>query len=252
MLAVTRKTKIKDIILEKKSVTVIELAKSFSVTEETIRRDLKHLEDEGFLTRTYGGAFIQDGVENEVNLSLRETAYTESKQLIAEKCRELIHHGDSIFLDPSTTALHVAKAIRDMRLTVLTNSLMVIDQLKDCENIRLISIGGTYSPKSNSFTGKTTIQALDHFFLDKTFLSCRSISMAHGITDSTESLALIRQKLLERSNMVYLIADYSKFDKTSFIHICDFNHINGIVSDKDFSAEWRSFLKEKNVSIYDC
>lgn len=59
MLAVTRKTKIKEIILERKSVTVLELAKRFSVTEETIRRDFKQLEDEGFLTRTYGGAFIR-------------------------------------------------------------------------------------------------------------------------------------------------------------------------------------------------
>ncbi len=85
MLAVTRKAKIKDIILEKKSVTVTELSKIFSVTEETIRRDLKQLEDDGFLTRTYGGAFIQDGVENNVELTIRETAYMESKQAIAKK-----------------------------------------------------------------------------------------------------------------------------------------------------------------------
>ena len=69
MLAVTRKSEIKDIVLEKKSVTVTELAKIFSVTEETIRRDLKQLESEGFLTRTYGGAFIQDGVENNIDLT---------------------------------------------------------------------------------------------------------------------------------------------------------------------------------------
>ena len=80
MLAVTRKSEIKDIVLEKKSVTVTELAKIFSVTEETIRRDLKQLESEGFLTRTYGGAFIQDGVENNIDLSIRETAYLKNKQ----------------------------------------------------------------------------------------------------------------------------------------------------------------------------
>ena len=74
MLAVARKARIRDIILEKKSITVTELAKEFDVTEETIRRDLKQLESEGFLTRTYGGAFIQDGVENDIDTAIRQTA----------------------------------------------------------------------------------------------------------------------------------------------------------------------------------
>ena len=147
MLAVTRKSEIKDIVLEKKSVTVTELAKIFSVTEETIRRDLKQLESEGFLTRTYGGAFIQDGVENNIDLSIRETAYLKNKQAIASRCRELIHNGDSIFLDSSTTTLTIAKAINDMRLTVVTNSLMIINELCDKANIHLIAIGGNYTPR---------------------------------------------------------------------------------------------------------
>ena len=127
MLAVARKTQIKDILLEKKSVTVVELSKRFSVTEETIRKDLQQLENEGFLSRTYGGAFIQDGALNDIDLTLRETAYVESKEAIADKCAELIHHGDSVFLDASTTATFLAKRIRNMRLTIVTNSLMAID-----------------------------------------------------------------------------------------------------------------------------
>lgn len=151
MLAVTRKSEIKDIVLEKKSVTVTELAKIFSVTEETIRRDLKQLESEGFLTRTYGGAFIQDGVENNIDLSIRETAYLKNKQAIASRCRELIHNGDSIFLDSSTTTLTIAKAISDMRLTVVTNSLMIINELCDKANIHLIAIGGQLYSEGKSF-----------------------------------------------------------------------------------------------------
>ena len=106
MLAVARKTKIKDLLLEKKSVTVTELSKKYNVTEETIRRDLQQLENEGFLTRTYGGAYIQDGVLNDIDLTLRETACVESKEAIGIKCTELIHHGDTIFLDASTYQLH--------------------------------------------------------------------------------------------------------------------------------------------------
>ena len=150
MLAVTRKTKIKEIILERKSITVLELAKRFSVTEETIRRDFKQLEDEGFLTRTYGGAFIQDGVANNIDLTIRETAYTENKQNIAEKCQNIINNGDSIFLDSSTTALQIAKAIKNMRLTVSSNSLLIINELCEKENIHLVTLGGTYLPDNKA------------------------------------------------------------------------------------------------------
>ena len=79
MLAIERRNKTKEIITEKKSITVVELAEMFDVTEETIRRDLKILEEENFLTRTYGGAFIQDGVLNDINLSIRENILVDNK-----------------------------------------------------------------------------------------------------------------------------------------------------------------------------
>lgn len=252
MLAVARKTQIKDILLEKKSITVVELSKKFSVTEETIRKDLQQLENEKFLTRTYGGAFIQDGALNDIDLTLRETAYVESKEAIAETCAGLIHHGDSVFLDASTTATFLAKRIKTMRLTVVTNSLMAVDQLKDSEYIQLVCIGGIYSAKSKAFNGRTTVQGLEKYFVDKAFMSCRSLSMEHGITDSNEDIALIRQTLLKKSNLVYLIADKSKFDKTSFVHICDYEDIHGIISDYSFSPAWRKYLEKKQVHIYDC
>ena len=252
MLAVTRKNKIKDILIERKSITVTELSKTFDVTEETIRRDLKFLEDEGFLTRTYGGAFIQSGVENNVTVELREVAYTKSKDAIAKECRKLIHNGDSIFLDASTTSLFVARAISDMRLTVVTNSLLIIDQLTELDNIRVVCVGGTLSRDHKAFQGNATIQALDDLYLDKTFMSCRSLSMEHGITDSSEGMAMIRQKLLKRSNEIYLIADYSKFDKTSFIHICDYDNLTGIVTDKVLNQEWKNFLLKKNTTFISC
>lgn len=250
MLAVTRKTKIREMILEKKSVTVTELSKLFSVTEETIRRDLKQLEDEGFLTRTYGGAFIQDGVENNVDLTIRQTAYIENKQEIATKCLNIIHNGDSIFLDSSTTALQIAKAIGHMKLTVVSNSLLIINELCDKEDITLISLGGTYFPQDKAFLGYAAQKNLENFYFDKVFISCRSVSMDHGITDSREPLAYIRQNLISRGKQIYLIADFSKFDKTSFLSISDFTPITALITDKSLSGEWKDFLREHNTELY--
>ena len=249
MLAITRKNKIKDILNEHKSITVLELSASFNVTEETIRRDLKLLEDEGFLTRAYGGAFIQTGVENNVNISLREVAYTESKSIIAKHCTSIIKNGDSIFLDCSTSASFVAKAICNMRLTVITNSLLVTNILCEYSNIRLICIGGTFSEKHKAFLGNIPMQALDTLYLDKVFISSRSVSIDIGVTDSSEGLAVLRQKLIHRSNETYLIADHSKFNNNSFVHICDLKDLTGIITDRALTADWVEYMKENNISF---
>lgn len=252
MLRITRKSKIKEMVLEKKSVTVSELSKLFSVTEETVRRDLKELEAEGILTRTYGGAFIQDGVQNEIDVNIRETLFVTNKEKIAAKCATAINHGDSIFLDSSTTSLFIAAKIRDKRVTVITNSLKVANTLSDSESVRLILTGGMLSTQSMSFLGRSTLSSLQSFFVDKAFISCRSVSMEHGVTDSNEQQAEVRQLAIKRTNRTYLVVDYTKFNKTSFTHICSFDEINAVVVDKHLDDAWRNFLTEKNIDILEC
>ena len=252
MLPIARKNKIKEIILEQKSVTVSELTNIFKVTEETIRRDLKQLEEEGVLTRTYGGAFISEGVQNDVNVNLREHIHVEGKRTIAAKCLTMIKSGDSIFLDASTTSLVIATMLEDKKLTVVTNSIKVINTLLDKQNINIVVIGGTLSPSSLSNVGRSAEYTMNHYFFDTAFISCRSVSMQHGITDSNEQQAAIRKLAAEHANNVYLIADYTKFDKTSFARICDFDLIDNVVVDKSLSQEWKQFLDEQNISLYEC
>ncbi len=251
MLAMRRKSLIKEIILEHKSVTVSELAQKFSVTEETIRRDLKIMEEEGFLIRTYGGAYIQDGVQNEVKITVRETACVESKTKIAETCAGLIHHGDSIFLDCSTTAFFICDQVKNMRITVLTNSLKVASFLANYSNIHLIMMGGFFNNVNMSFVGKVTTIALGDFYVDKAFISCRSLSIEHGITDSSEQDSDIRQIMMQRANKVYIIADYTKFNKTSFISIDNFENVNAVITDQPLGEKWHQFFEERKIKYYD-
>lgn len=252
MLPIARKNKIKEIIIEKKSVTVAELTVLFKVTEETIRRDLKQLEDEDFLTRTYGGAYISEGVQNDVDVNLREYIHVEGKKKIASKCASFIHNGDSIFLDASTTSLVIASMIQEKNVTVVTNSIKVVTTLMDKPNIRLVVIGGTLANSSLSNLGRQAELNMTKYFFDTAFISCRSVSMQHGITDSNELQAGIRKLAAEHANHVYLVADYTKFDRTSFARICEFEDINTIVVDNQLSEEWRQFLLEKNVQLVEC
>ncbi len=250
MLALTRKNKIRDIVFERKSITVAELAKMFSVTEETIRRDLKSLEDAGVLTRTYGGAFVQDGVKNDISISVREDVMVHDKKLIAQECRKLIKNGDTISLDASTTAFHICNEIKSMRVTVLTNSIAVVNFLKDYENITLICTGGTITGANGYFAGKTARANIESYFVDKAFISCRSVDIMHGVTDSNEEMAEFRRMYNERANKTYLIADHTKFDKVSFIKICSFDMITGIVTDKPPSNNWYTALENIGVRLF--
>lgn len=251
LLAVDRKNKIKDILSEKKSITVTELTGYFDVTEETIRRDLKLLAKEGFLKKTYGGAYITDGVQNDVNVNLREHIHVEGKKKIAKRCLELIKMGDSIFLDASTTALVLATMLDDKKLTVVTNSLKIINILAVKKNITTIVIGGTLYHNSLSHVGPGAESYLQNYYYDTAFISCRSISMLHGITDSNEQQANVRKTVVSHANLVCLMLDHTKINRTSFVKICEFGQINQVVTDEALTSDWREFLTERNIAYYD-
>ncbi|KIL46688.1 DeoR family transcriptional regulator [Jeotgalibacillus alimentarius] len=251
MLPIERKNRIKDLIVEKKSITVAELTKQYKVTEETIRRDLKQLEDDGVLTRTYGGAYISEGVQNDVDINLREYIHVDGKKKIARKCLSFIHNGDSIFLDASTTSLMIASMIKELKLTVVTNSIKVVNMLKDQPTINLIIIGGTFASSSQSNLGRNAEANMQNYFFDTAFISCRSVSMDHGITDSNELQAGVRYVATKQANKVFLIADYTKFDKTSFTKICNFDQINAVIVDDTLSDDWHTFFKELNISLHE-
>lgn len=251
MLSVERKQKIKDLILEKKSATVAELAQMFSVTDETIRRDLRSLEAEGILMRSYGGAFVQTGVENLIDYSIRSTVYLEEKEIIAQKCKHIIQNGDVIFLDNSTTTYAIAKELQDMRLTVITNSLPIINLFSNKENIRLICTGGFFSIKELAFYGSKAQKSLNEYYVDKSFFSCRTLSIEQGVTDSNDDLAQIRKVIIERSKESYLVADHTKFNQASFITLCGYNCLKAIITDRPLSQEWHTALQKYGCRIYD-
>lgn len=249
MLAILRRNKIKEIIAEEKSVSVADLAKSFEVTEETIRRDLQELEKEGVLKRIYGGAYIDDVVQDDVDVTLRERIMVKEKEIIADECAKFVKSGDSIFLDASTTSLYIATKVKDLRITIITNSLKIANLLADSPDIHLLLIGGIYNRRSMSLLGKNTEESLKQYFVDKAFISCRSIHQNSGITDSNEQQAEIRKIAIKHSNHTYLVVDHTKFDKTAFAFISNFDDIDYLVTNQKITQDWQNYLNMKKVTI---
>lgn len=250
MLQMQRREKIKKILNEQKSVTVLELMDIFDVTNETIRRDLLALENEGFASRVHGGAYIEGGTTNEIDVSLRRTIHPDQKQQIAAVCENLIQNGDSIFLDASATANFIADLLANYRLTVLTNSVKIIDTLSSASGISLISVGGTFDRKTQSFYGTKAMDFIRSYHVDKAFFSCRSINFKFGVMDSSEKTADIRRLIVEQSDEAFLCVDSSKFGTNSFVNICDFSALKGIITEHVPSDEWRFLLEKSGLEMH--
>lgn len=251
MLAIERLNAIKDLIRQQKSVLVSDLAPRFQVTEETIRRDLKRLEDEGIATRVYGGAYCTEGVQNDMNVTLRETILVDDKRLIAERCLPFIANGDSIYLDASTTVLQLAMLLSRYTLTVITNSLKVVECLAPYREIRLTMVGGVLHHTSMSFLGQSADATLAGYYVDKAFVSCRSLSLENGITDSNEDQSAIRRLAIKRSDRTFLLADHTKFGHTSFSKVADYDDIDAVITDRPLSRQWIDALRARGAAVVD-
>ncbi|MBN2899749.1 MAG: DeoR/GlpR transcriptional regulator, partial [Clostridia bacterium] len=232
-----------------KSVTVSKLSKEFNVTEETIRKDLQLLENEGILKRIYGGAYVEESVQGDVDVNLRENILVKDKEIIAEKCVPFVKDGDSIFLDASTTSYYIASKIMSHNITLITNSLKIASLVANSDTVKLLLIGGIYDKRSMSFLGKNAENDIQKYFVDKAFVSCRSVHLDFGITDSNEQQAEIRKIAFKHSHQTFLVVDHTKFNKTSFSFIADLSDIDEIVTNQPLSEAWVDRLKQEGINI---
>ncbi|MBZ4644536.1 MAG: hypothetical protein JG777_25 [Clostridia bacterium] len=251
MLAVERRKKIIELIHQKKSVLVPELSKLFAVTEETIRRDLEKLEQQGVLVRTYGGATLPDESVNEIPVEERQTINYEGKDIIGRTAAKLIKEGETIFLDASTSSLHVARHIKDRKgITVITNAEKVVAELSKSDGINVICIGGVLRKNSLSYVGRVAENTiLNNYYANKTFLSCRGVTLNRGLTDSNEQEAEIKKAMMECSDSVVFLCDHSKFGKLGFPILASLDEIDYFVTDVEMDKEWQDELKKKKVEI---
>lgn len=250
MLVAERQQKIVDVVNEKKSVRVSELSKKFSVTEETIRRDLEKLENEKKLARSHGGAVslhLHDSLE--LSFSKREIMNVEEKRRIALEAIKHVNEGDKIILDASTTAWYMAKALPNIAITVLTNSIKVAMELSEKQKVSVISTGGTLLNKSLSYVGPLAETSLDTYYLNKAFISCKGLHIERGISDSDEQQAKVKEKMLQMVDSVFVMIDYSKFGVQAFSKISDLNIIDHIITDSKTDASVVQTLKDRGHDV---
>ena len=250
MLAIERRNAILAKLNIDGKVIVSDLSREFDVTEETIRRDLEKLDNEGLAKKTYGGAVASQSLNTDLPFNVRKRANVELKQKIAEKIAEFIHDGDYIMLDASATAIYVAKAIKSLKnITLITNSVEILLEMADKDDWKILSTGGALKKGALSLVGTSAERMIRGFHVDLAVCSCKGIDIGMGVTDSNEKDSEIKQAIFAAADKKILAVDSSKFDKISFVHVFDIGEADIIVTDSAPLERWSEHLKEKNVEL---
>lgn len=250
MLAAERYDRIVEMVNESGSMRVSELSDRCRVTEETIRRDLDRLEQAGRLKRSHGGAVSIKDDQPEIPYRVRETTHAEEKKRIAQAALAMIHPGDRILLDASTTAGYMAANMPDIPLTVLTNSIQVATELSSKDKIEVISTGGQLAQRSLSFVGPLAERSLETYHVDKLFLSCKGVHLdGGGISESNELQARLKQKMVGISDQVILLADASKFGVRAFARVTGLNAVHAVILNEQPDGDLMKRLKDYDIQI---
>jgi DeoR/GlpR family transcriptional regulator of sugar metabolism len=249
MLAIERQHEILTLLDSQGSIRVGKLAKRFEVTEETIRRDLHLLQDQGKLQRSHGGAVPVDLGSREIPHWQREAENVEEKRAIGKEAASRVEEGDTILLDASSTAWFMAQYLEDISVTVLTNAVQVAMALARHQNIRIIHTGGTLSRASLSFQGPIAERTLDEFHVDKLFLSCRGLDAARGLSDANDVHAVLKRKMVAIADRKILMLDHSKFGKRALTLIATLDAFDELITDTQADQAMLDGARELGLAV---
>ena len=253
MLAEQRYAEIMRILRTKEVVKGSELMEAFSISTETMRKDLKHLEERGCLRRVHGGAVLSDGrhpPETEpaayVSFEKRVRQSAREKGQIALAAAELVREGQNIGLDSGTTSHELAKVLRERfhSLTVVTNSFLTANVLVDRPGFKVITTGGVFTADEGSLVSSLATLVLDHIRLDQMFLTATGISPEVGVTDQRQEEVLVHQKMMECAGRVVVLADHTKFGAASLFRVCPLERVDILVTDSGAPPQMAERLRQ--------
>jgi DeoR/GlpR family transcriptional regulator of sugar metabolism len=242
-----RQQQIVQMVERQQRVRIAEVCDFFTISAATARRDLDTLEQEGKIQRFHGGALLIHKAAPEEPILRRSHDQEDEKERIGKATAALINNGDTVFLGTGTTVLQVAKNLVGRPLTVITNSLPIINLFADCPEINLISLGGIFRPSERSFIGHITEQALQDLRADKVIIGIHAISLEHGLTNDYLSETMTDRTILQMGSKVFIVADHTKFGRISTVYVAPIEKVHTIITDNQVDPSQLELIKSRNV-----
>lgn len=212
------------------AVSVEGLAEEFGVSRSTIRRDLATLSRDGLLRRVRGGGSTVEQDSDPFDVVDQRSA--DDKDAIADRAAELIEDGQVVCLDIGTTTARLARRLRGRRLTVITSSLAVVDELRHESAPEVIMLGGVLRSTYQSLVGLLTEQALSQLSANLCFLSTSGVNPNGQVLDTTGIEVAVKRAMLAASDRSVLLADRGKFPGTGLLSVCDAHDIDVLVTNR--------------------
>jgi DeoR/GlpR family transcriptional regulator of sugar metabolism len=254
VFAPERQEQIAQMVADAGRVRVADLAAQFGVSPVTIRKDLLVLEGAARLVRTHGGAIAPRGTSRpEPAFEVRERLQRDEKTRIGAAAAALVQDGDSIVFDASTTALYVARQLKERgswhQLTVVTNSIRIALELAGQAGVTVLMLGGRVRSEALSVVGPLGDGVFRRVNVQKAFVGAVGLTLEAGLSDAMEEEAQIKRSMVAAAREVYALVDHSKFGRTASATFCRTDRLTGIITDEAAPADMIAALREQGVAV---
>jgi DeoR family transcriptional regulator, aga operon transcriptional repressor len=245
-----RQKQILAMLMRQGRLSVNEIVEQFSISVATARRDLESLASQGKVERVHGGVIVVEQAPAESPILERESEQADEKSRIGLAVANLVADKETVFLGSGTTVLEVARGLRNRKnLTVITNSLPVLNALAGAEGITVISLGGMLRDSEMSFIGHLTEQALAEVRADKVIIGTRGVSLEHGLTNDYMQETLTDRAIMKIGGEVIIVADHTKVNRVATALLAPLNAMNTFVTDSKVDKKFVQALKRQDIKV---
>lgn len=243
LIPADRQKRIAEIVREEGVVRVNELSDLFAVSVLTIRRDLDILERKGVVERSHGGAVLRQRMPVEPLFTQKEQHFRAEKERIGRCAAGLIDDGDMVLINSGSTTLEVIRALRDKRITIITNNIGAAS-LAEGALFELIFLGGAYRTQSHAVTGDLGLIALERIYANKAIIGVDGFSLAYGLTTPVMMEAETTRAMIEKTvGPVIVVAAGNKMGVVSNFKTVGVDRIDRVVTDRSAA----NFLSESEL-----
>lgn len=247
---IERQVEIQKWVEKENRITVQQICESFKVSEATARRDLESLSEAGKVQRVHGGAIRVHLAPPEKPFMERTVAQLDEKQRIGRLAADLIEDGESVFLGSGTTVYEIAKNLHSKNnLTIITNSLLVIEELNQDEDITIISTGGILRKSEQSFIGHITEQTLRELRVDKVVAGIRAISLDQGLTNDYLPETMTDRAIMGMGSQLIIVADHSKCDRVSTVFVAPLKKVDILVTTREAPGSFLQAVRDFGITV---
>ncbi|RME80412.1 MAG: DeoR/GlpR transcriptional regulator [Caldilineae bacterium] len=245
-----RRHEILRLVQQQGRVSVAELSRAFGVSEVTVRADLQALADQELIVRTHGGAVPANDTLQDLALASRRSKQVREKSQIGAAGAAMVEEGDAVYLDSSSTALAIAQHLKQrQRITVITSSLAVAQELLDAPGVTVVMPGGVLQRDTASLVGTDGLAFLQQYHIQKGFFGAHGIAKPEGLTDISFEVAAVKRPMVARCRQVVAVVDATKWGRVGMASFASLDEVHRVITDQHAPADMVAEIEAMGIAV---